>query len=256
MNNQETINWNESKNLQLLKDTICKGGTDNEFQLFLHVCKRTGLDPFAKQIFPVSRWDEGLRRKVMTIQIGIDGYRLIAERSGNYSPGRAPVYKYDKEGKLVSSTAFVKKRTSDGSWHEIEAQAFYKEYCAIKKDGFPTHMWETKPHVMLSKCAESNALRRSFPAELSGTYTQEEMQQAENPAVIEDVPIDINEKIVEIQILLEEASVNSSDVMQYLEQFSEKTSLSLFDMAKSALENKEVFVPHYKEWISEKEKGS
>jgi phage recombination protein Bet len=164
--------------LELLKKTVCKGATDAELELFVHVCKRTGLDPFARQIHAVKRFQDG--GQVMTIQTGIDGYRLIADRTGKYAPGREPSFNYDKDGFLQSATSYVKKQTADGTWHEVCATAHFSEYVGLKRDGNPNTMWANKPHIMLSKCSESLALRRAFPAELSGVYTKEEMEQADN----------------------------------------------------------------------------
>lgn len=151
----------------LLKSTIAKGCSNDELELFMHTCKHLGLDPFVKQIYAVKRGN------AMTIQTGIDGYRLIAERSGRYVPGREPTYRYDEKGRLVSATAYVKKMGSDGSWHEVACTAFMDEYDA------GVNLWKKMPHVMLAKCAESAALRRAFPAEMSGIHTDEEMSQAD-----------------------------------------------------------------------------
>lgn len=176
----------DSKKLDLLKSTICKGATDDEFELFLHACQRTGLDPFMRQIYAVKRWDSVSKRETMTIQTGIDGYRLIAERTGKYSPGREPTYQYDGEGRILSSTAYVKKQTSDGTWHEVAATAFFNEYCQKTKEGKPTRFWMQLGHAMIAKCAEALALRKAFPGDLSGIYTKEEMLQADSV----DIPVD------------------------------------------------------------------
>jgi hypothetical protein len=72
----------------------------------------------------------------------------------------------------------VKKMTQDGTWHLVEASAEYEEYVATTRDGKPTRMWAEKPRIMLGKCAEALALRKAFPAELSGVYTAEEMDKA------------------------------------------------------------------------------
>ncbi|CAB4164356.1 bet_lambda, phage recombination protein Bet [uncultured Caudovirales phage] len=175
----------DDKNLELLRDTICKGATEQEFELFIHACKRTGLDPFAKQIYAVKRWDSTLKREAMAVQTGIDGYRLVADRTDRYAPGRKPTYTYKEDGKLLAATAYVKKLTKDGMWHEVEAEALFDEYCQKTKDGNPVSLWGKMPHVMLAKCAEALAIRKCFPAELSGIYTQEEMQQAD--IVVENI---------------------------------------------------------------------
>ncbi len=163
---------------ELIKAMYCKGATPIEMQMFAEVCKRTKLDPIMKQIYPVKRFSASEKREVMTIQTSIDGFRLIAERTGYYAPGRETTFAYTGENTLLSATAYVKKQTKDGTWHEVAATAYYEEYVQRSKDGKVTQFWSRMPHVMLSKCAESIALRKAFPAELSGIYTQEEMSQA------------------------------------------------------------------------------
>lgn len=149
----------------LIKKMFAKDCSDDELEIFLYSCQRLGLDPRAKQIYAIK-----LQGK-MTIQIGIDGLRLVAERTGQYAPGKETLYQYDKDGKLLSATAYVKKY-AHGEWHEVPATAYLAEYASGQST------WRTKPHIMLGKCAESLALRKAFPMELSGTYSTEEMESA------------------------------------------------------------------------------
>ncbi len=162
-----------SEQVALIKNYLCKGITDDELKLFQAVCKKTGLDPFMKQIYAVKRNGKGGEQ--MTIQTSIDGYRLIAERTGRYAPGRESTYQYE-EGKVLCATSYVKKQTADGTWHEVAASAYFSEYAPTYANQF----WSSKPHIMLAKCAESLALRKAFPNELSGLYSEDEMHQASN----------------------------------------------------------------------------
>jgi phage recombination protein Bet len=177
--------------IQLLKDVIAKGASDQEFAVFLEIIKAKGLDPFQKHVYFVKRWDNEAKRETWAAQTGIDGYRLIADRTGDYAPGKAPVYEYDA-GKPISATAFVKKWVRD-AWHEVSATAFFDEYVQRRKDGAPTSMWQKMPRVMLAKCAEALALRRAFPGELSGIYTHEEMGQAQVEVVTVPAQIEAGE---------------------------------------------------------------
>lgn len=189
--------------VELLKTTICKGSTDDELKLFIHACNHMGLDPFLRQIHAVKRWDSQSKREVMAIQVGIDGYRLVAERTNRYAPGPEATYSYDEKGHLVSATAYVKKQTADGTWHTVSATAFFNEYCQRGKEGNPVAMWAKMPHQMLSKVAEAIALRKCFPAELSGAYTKEEMDQADNMSAQMPVDPPINtEQVKELEALL------------------------------------------------------
>lgn len=163
--------------IQLLKDTVCKGSSDSELEMFLHICKHTGLDPFMKQIYSIPRGGQ------RTTQTSIDGFRLIAERTGRYSPGKESSFTYDEKGSVISATSWVRKMTPDGTWHDVGATVYMAEFRGS------TPFWTKMPHVMLAKVAEAVALRKAFPADLSGIYTVEEMDQAEQvmPELANDV---------------------------------------------------------------------
>lgn len=202
-NKNEIISFNQEQ-VNLIKNYLCKGITDDELKLFSAVCHKTGLDPFMKQIYAVKRKDQ------MTIQTSIDGYRLIAERTGRYAPGRESTFTYDNNGRLVSATSYVKKQTVDGTWHEVAASAFYEEY----KPSYSNQFWESKQHIMLAKCAEALALRKAFPNELSGLYSDEEMHQADvkGPEMI------LAEEAKEIlDLLLECAEDDRNKVLSFIQ---------------------------------------
>lgn len=162
-----STNHFDEKQVELIKNSICKGASNEELQFFIYACQRTRLDPFARQIYSVPRGGQ------RTIQTSVDGFRLIADRTGKYAPGKEPTFEYDKNGNLVSATAYVMKQTMDGTWHQVSANACFNEYNA----GSP--LWKKMPRAMLSKCAECLALRKAFPAEMSGIYGEEEMEQAD-----------------------------------------------------------------------------
>jgi phage recombination protein Bet len=195
----------DSKQKEILKNSICKGFSNEEFEVFLMACVKTQLDPFMRQIYAVkrkSKLSDGSWGEAMTIQTGIDGYRLIAERTERYAPGPEPTYIYDENGRLISSTSYIKKQTVDGTWHTVSASAHLDEYCQTFRDKQtgekrPMGMWATMPRTMLAKCAESQALRKAFPAEMSGIYTKEEMQQAEEPKVSLEQASELNALLLE-----------------------------------------------------------
>ena len=151
--------------------------SDTQIQIFLMICKKKGLDPFEKQICCTPYFNKRANRYDMVTIVQIDGLRAIAERSGAYAPGRATEFTYGKDGYLESATAYVKKMTKDGTWHEVASTARYKEYTTTKG------LWVEKAHIMLSKCAEAMALRRAFPVAMSGLYTSEEFDQAVEDSV-------------------------------------------------------------------------
>jgi hypothetical protein len=113
----------------------------------------------------------------MAIQTSIDGYRLIADRTGLYAGSDDPVYSKEADTWDHPSKASVTVwKLVGGQRCPFTASARWSEYCP--KDDKDSFMWKKMPYLMLGKCAEALALRKGFPAELSGIYTDDEMQQA------------------------------------------------------------------------------
>ena len=188
------------RDVQLVKRTVAQDLLPSELDMFVHMCRRWRLDPLRRQIYAhvykrKRKDDNGSWVTVRNVVYvtGIDGYRTIADRTGNYRPGQRGVEHGAKDvlsnpQGIVSATASVWKRAHD-EWHEFSETVYWDEFAPIKdewSDGKKTGkrvldtsgQWGKMGRVMLQKCAEAQALRRGWPDEYGDLYTQEEMDQA------------------------------------------------------------------------------
>lgn len=170
--------------IELIKRTIFIGATDDEMRLFFYECRRRGVHPMDRLIYPVSRKDKEGNRHV-TFQMGIDYLRAAGEETGRYV-GQKPIQygpiikQVTDEGEITvpewAESTILRKDPETGEMAEIPHQVKWKEYYPGQKLG---HMWRKMPHNQLAKCAEAGALRKAFPRKLGGLYINEEMEQAE-----------------------------------------------------------------------------
>jgi phage recombination protein Bet len=167
---------------QLIATTIAPGCSSDELRLFAYACQRTGLDPFSKQIYAIKRGGK------MTIQAGIDGLRAIAERTGELDGSHTEWCGDDGQWSdvWISAKPPAAAKTTiwrKGSSHPFTGVARFADYNAGQG------LWSKMPAAMIAKCSEALALRKAFPANLSGVYSTDEMEQAEvQPVTVTAAP--------------------------------------------------------------------
>lgn len=136
---------------------------------FIAACARTGLDPTAKQIYAAQmggKW---------TVLVGIDGMRVVAQRTGQYD-GQDPIEWLAEEGgqwtTIPPKTPFAARVRiyRKGVGRPLEQTVTLAEFGGQKGN------WDKRPSHMLGIRAESHGFRRAFPMELSGLYTPEDFE--------------------------------------------------------------------------------
>ena len=187
----DQASW-DAKQVAALNQLGLSRASQGDLQVFLHTCQRTGLDPFARQIYMIERGGR------YTIQSSIDGLRIVAQRSGNYG-GQTPAEWCGEDG--VWKDVWLSKTPPIAA----RIGVYYKDapnatYAVAKWDSYAGTgpIWKKMPDLMLSKCAEALALRKAFPQDLSGIYSTEEMTQADDKVEVKkaDAPGKVIEAVV------------------------------------------------------------
>lgn len=203
-NNNEVLNYDNLKDIQKHIETYKKylnipNATKEDIAFFSQYCQRTHLDPVSRQIYAISYYEKKSGRQRIQVLLSIDGYRIIAQRTGEFEGvetfwcGDDGIWKdvwLEKKNPRASKVIVYKKGANKG----ISAVALFEEYANMDSP-----IWKKMPALMIAKCAESLALRKAFPNALSGLYTIEEMSNSE-----------INNKTAEIN-----KAIESIDNSQY-----------------------------------------
>ena len=189
--------WNEKQQAALAVLGI-KGASTADLAVFMHVCQNTGLDPFTRQIHGIMRrekvteYDNGQKNErwvdKFTIQVGIDGFRVIrdriAERKGLRVEYEDTIW-YDADGNGRDVWLWDDPPAACRVVVLVDGRRFpsvlkFSEYCQYSRDGGkPVAQWASKPAHMIEKCAEANGLRRAFPNDMAGIRLEDEMPPPE-----------------------------------------------------------------------------
>lgn len=200
----------------LIKEHLLKGADDFEVARFLITCERTGLDPFSRQIYgriqntkipargnQPERWVQNV-----VIITSIDGFRAIAERSGEYAGQTAPEWFYlnPDTGKSEWQDVFLAKRDGKGNllttldacrvgvkrkgWDApVFGVANFDSFAVYEKkrsnnngpeEWYLGKFWNKMPEHMIAKVAEAQAFRKAFPLLAQGLYVEEEIRDPED----------------------------------------------------------------------------
>jgi phage recombination protein Bet len=222
----------EKKELALIRNTVAKDCSPQEFDMFIHIAKAVGLDPLRRQIyafvFGKGKKDED---RQLTVVTAIDGYRTISERSGNYRPDdKPPRYTYDETLKSKTNPHGIETCTvsvykyAHGGWHEVPGFVYWDEFVPTgyrkedvewkentRRDGSTYRFMEVKEGAELvvdpsktgwvkmgrnqiAKCAEAQAHRKAFPNDFSGVLVEEEIHQRMSQDLTASEAADLSEK--------------------------------------------------------------
>lgn len=188
-----TDNMFSDERVEMIRNTVARGAPNETFIAFLDIAKRRNLDPLAKQISLIKFGGQ------FTIITTIDGYRAIAEQTGQYAGSDAPVFTYagaiTPAKKTAPDTATVTvHKLINGQSYPFSATVYFEEYDTGNGN------WSKMPRTMLAKVAESHALRKAFPAVMSGMYEESEMDQAiEGTARVVSTAARVDQSTGEIQ---------------------------------------------------------
>jgi len=228
--------------VDVMRNAICVGATDAELEFFLATARRLDLDPFARQIWFVKRKQRRVDERgnddwvdVGRPETSIDGYRTIAERSGEFE-GQDPTVWIDSVGKehqvwlsdvppaACKITLYRKGRKP------VVTVGLFKEYCPEPKTGVP-QMWRKRGAAQLEKCVEALAFRRTFPRDLAGIHIAEEMEHTYQASGFSAPPPQQGESTTKIGELARDAGIarevaksSASDVAQLSRVMPERPS--------------------------------
>lgn len=223
-----------------LKQLGIDDAPDADLAVFFHYCANTQLDPFLKQIYMIGRRTKvgGYRGEPerwetkYTIQVGIDGFRILGNRIAKAQGRGYPVPRHEYCG-------------FDGEWRDVWLDPSQPPAAAkgiVTVDGIEfaavvafseraqtrntqngqalTGQWATQPAWMLSKCAEAAAWRMAFPADMGGIFEDAEVPEVVDGEVEPPKQASTPEQVASNTAAAALTDGEIDDVLKQIEQFT------------------------------------
>lgn len=200
--------------IELIKNTVAKDATPDEFRLFLHYCNESGLDPLRKQAHFIKRRykdRQGNWQSTVQMMTGVDGFRSRAEQMPDFKGIKSCAVREGDEisidmgsGEVSHKLSFPRTGKILGAWAQISREnrsnkIIWVDFGEYNEQNSP--LWKSKPAVMIEKVAESSLLRHEYPEKFSTMY---------HPAEIENT--NFNEETGDVTAI--ETEVEVSDITQ------------------------------------------
>lgn len=218
MNTSITASDLSARQIALVKNTIASDCNSDEFNLFMEAAKSYHLDPFRRQILPLVFSKNDAKKRRMSIVVSRDGLRVIAQRCGNYRPASEPaevvsddalIGPSNPKGIVLVRVYLWQRDDHSGEWFKVVGEAYWDEFAplsyqpgdfnytdtgetwpngdpkkakTLKPGAVPsldmTGQWFRMSFLMITKCAEMQALRAGWPDQFGGLYAEEELDRA------------------------------------------------------------------------------
>lgn len=219
MENQVSVGF-DNKQVELIKNTVAKGATDDELEMFMYLATQYNLDPFKKEIWFMKY---GGKTNIMTSR---DGYLKYAQLNPEFEGLMSFVVKEGDEFEIdaseykISHKFGTKRGKILGAWARCDRKGKRPFIAYVDFDEYnkKQNVWNSYPSAMIQKVAEVFVLKRAFG--INGLVTKEEIDgegTTENVYISED----------EARSLFALAERDQDIVRQALDEFGFEGSLDV-----------------------------
>lgn len=189
MPQQNALTYNKDQ-VELIKNTVAKGATTDELNMFLYLSKQYGLDPFKREIWFTKY---GNQTNIMTSR---DGYLKYAQENPEFEGlisfvvHEGDTFEIDAAEYKISHKFGAKRGRIIGAWSRCDRKGKkpFISYVDFAEYNQNNNIWKKYPSAMIQKVAEVFVLKRAFG--INGLVTKEEIgdETQYTPSYKEETP--------------------------------------------------------------------